>query len=60
LLVNAAAIALIVGLLLALMPHVGPLLATLIVVLVALAFAGLLGWLAARHATRVTRPRGEP
>ncbi|ODP38512.1 phage holin family protein [Sphingomonas turrisvirgatae] len=60
LLVNAAVIALIVGALLSLATLVGPGLATLLVVLVTLAIAGLLGWLALRHWRRVTRPRQEP
>lgn len=60
LLVNAAAIALIVGMLLSLAPLVGPGLATLIVVMVALAVAGLLGWLALKRFRRATRPRNEP
>lgn len=60
LLVNAAAIALIVGCILMLAPLVGPGLATLIVVLVAAAAAGLLGWAALKHVQRLTRPRGEP
>ncbi len=60
LLVNAAAIALIVGCVMMLAPLVGPGLATLIVVLVAAAAAGLLGWLAVKHVRRLTRPRGEP
>jgi uncharacterized membrane protein YqjE len=42
----AALIALLVGLILALSPQVGPLGATLIVVLTALALAGVLGYLA--------------
>ena len=43
---NAAGIALVVGMVLTLSPLVGPGLATLIVVVVALALAGLMGWLA--------------
>lgn len=60
LVVNAAVIALILGLLLVLTPLVGPGLATLIVVLAFLALAGLLGWLALKHLRRVTRPRNAP
>lgn len=45
--------ALLVGLILSLMPLVGPGFATLIVILVALALAGLLGWLAYRHMARL-------
>lgn len=57
---NAAAIALIVGLILTLTPLVGPGFATLIVVLVALVVAGLLAMAALRQLKRVTRPIGEP
>lgn len=60
LLVNAAVIGLILGCIMTLAPHVGPGLATLIVVLVAVLAAGLLGWSAAKHVRRLTRPRGEP
>ena len=60
LLVNAAVIALIVGLLLSLQTLVGPGLATLIVVLLTLAVAGLLGWLALKRLGRVTRSRQVP
>ena len=60
LLVNAAAIGLIVGLVMTLMPLVGPGLATLIVVVVALAIAGLFGWLALKHFQHATRPRNLP
>jgi hypothetical protein len=45
--------ALLVGLILSLMPLVGPGFATLIVILVALALAALLGWLAYRHMARL-------
>lgn len=45
--------ALLVGLILSLTPLIGPALATLIVIVVALALAGLLGWLAYRHVTRL-------
>lgn len=45
--------ALLVGLILSLTPLVGPGLATLIVIVVALALAGLLGWLAYRHIARL-------
>ena len=41
------------GLILSLAPLVGPGLATLIVIVVALALAGLLGWLAYRHLARL-------
>lgn len=53
LLLIAAAIALVVGLVFALATLVGPGWATLIVVVVTLAIAGLLGWLAARHFRRM-------
>lgn len=49
LLVNAAVIALIVGLLFIAQHYLGPIWATIIVVLGTLAVAGLFGWLAARH-----------
>jgi uncharacterized membrane protein len=45
--------ALLVGLILSLAPLVGPALATLIVIAVALALAGLLGWLAYRQVQRM-------
>lgn len=45
-LATAAVTALLVGLILSLTPQVGPFAATLIVVLVTLAVAALLGWLA--------------
>ncbi len=57
---QAAAIALIVGLVLILSPHVGPGLATLIVVFAALAIAGLAGAAAFRRYRRATRPRHKP
>jgi hypothetical protein len=44
---------LLVGLILSLMPLIGPALATLIVIVVALALAGLLGWLAYRQMARL-------
>ena len=60
LLAQAAAIALIVGLVMILTPYVGPGLATLIVVLVAAGAAALFAWAALRRYRRVTRPRDEP
>lgn len=60
LLVNAAAIALIVGLILTLSPLVGPGLATLIVVLVAAAAAGYCGWAGLKRFKHATRPRNQP
>lgn len=60
LLVNAAAIALIVGLVLTLEPLVGPGLATLIVVLLTAIAAGLFAWAALKRIKRVTRPRDQP
>ncbi|WP_029724500.1 phage holin family protein [Sphingomonas sp. UNC305MFCol5.2] len=45
--------ALLVGLILSLTPLVGPGLATLIVIVVALALAGLLGWFAYRNVARL-------
>lgn len=53
-LVNAAVIALLVGLILTLQPLVGAGWATLIVVLATLAVAGLLGWLAASRIGRMS------
>lgn len=53
-LVNAAVIALLVGLILTLQTLVGPGWATLIVVAVTLAIAGLLGWLAAGRIGKMT------
>lgn len=49
----AASVALVVGLVLTLAPLVGPGWATLIVVSVALALAGLMGWLAWQQIKRV-------
>lgn len=60
LLVQAAAIGLIVGLLLVLTPLVGPGLATLIVVLAGLGAAAVFGWAAYQRVRRVTRSRNEP
>ncbi len=60
LLAQAAAIALIVGLVMILTPHVGPGLATLIVVLAATGAAALFAWAAYRRFRRATRPRREP
>lgn len=60
LLVNGAAIALIVGLLLVLTPLVGPALATLIVVTSALLLAGVLGWMAYKRLQHAMRPRSVP
>lgn len=60
LLAQAAAIALIVGLVMILTPRVGPGLATLIVVLVAGIVAALLGRIAYNRFRRATRPRSEP
>lgn len=57
LLVNSAVIALFVGLLLILQHHVGPLWATVIVVLGTLAIAGVFGWLATRHVKRLISQR---
>lgn len=57
---QAAAIALIVGLVLILSPHVGPALATLIVVLGALSVAALAAFGALRYYRRATRPRHTP
>jgi len=45
--------ALLVGLILSLTPLVGPWLATLVVIVLALALAALLGWLAYRHFQRM-------
>jgi hypothetical protein len=56
-LAQAAAVALIVGLLLTLSPLVGPALATLIVVLAFLAISGLMGWLAWTHVKRVFKEK---
>ncbi|MCP3731775.1 phage holin family protein [Sphingomonas sp. MG17] len=60
LLAQAAAIALIVGFVMILTPHVGPALATLIVVLVAAGAAALFARVAIKRFRRVTRPRSEP
>ena len=60
LLAQAAAIALIVGLVMILTPYVGPGLATLIVVLVAAGAAALFAWAAVRRFRRATRPRDIP
>ena len=60
LLAQAAAIALIVGLVMILTPHVGPGLATLIVVLIAAAAAALFARAALRRFRRATRPRDMP
>jgi len=57
---QAAAIALIVGLVMTLTPHVGPGLATLIVVVVASGAAALFARAAWRRFRRATRPRKEP
>jgi len=56
-LAQAAAVALVVGLVLTLAPLVGPGLATLIVVLAFLAIAGLMGWLAWTHVKRIFKER---
>jgi hypothetical protein len=53
-LVNAAIIALLVGLLLTLAPRVGPGWATVIVVGGTLVLAGLLGWFALRHIRKMS------
>lgn len=60
LLVQGAAIALIVGLVMALTPYVGPGIATLIVVLAAGILAGLSGYMAYLRFRRATRPRNDP
>ena len=60
LVLNAAVIALVLGMLLILTPLVGPGLATLIVVIAFLGIAGVLGWIALKHLRRVTRPRRAP
>lgn len=54
LLVNAAVISLFVGLLLIVQQQLGPIWATIIVVLGTLGVAGLFGWLALRHVRRLT------
>lgn len=60
LLANSAAIALIVGLVLILSPHVGPAAATLIVVVTALGAAALAGRAALARYRRAVRPRNMP
>jgi hypothetical protein len=60
LLAQAAAIALIVGLVMILTPYVGPGLATLIVVLVAASAAALFARAALRRFRRATRPKDTP
>lgn len=60
LLANSAAIALIVGLVLTLSPHVGPGAATLIVVVTALGAAALAGRAALVRYRRAVRPRSMP
>lgn len=55
-LVLSAVVALLVGLIVALAPLVGGFAATGIVVIVTLAVAGLLGWLAVGAARRMTEP----
>jgi membrane protein implicated in regulation of membrane protease activity len=60
LLANSAAIALIVGFVLILSPHVGPAAATLIVVVTALAAAALAAHAALRRYRRAIRPRNMP
>lgn len=58
-LVNAAVITLLVGLILTLQTLVGPGWATLIVVLGTLAIAGLLGWLAAGRIGRMSAKKAD-
>lgn len=60
LLANSAAIALIVGFVLILSPHVGPAAATLIVVVTALTAAALAGRAAFQRYRRAIRPRNTP
>lgn len=60
LLAQAAAIALIVGLVMMLTPHVGPGFATLIVVLTASVAAALFARAAWQRLRRATRPRNDP
>ncbi|HEY0621878.1 hypothetical protein [Sphingomonas sp.] len=60
LLAQAAAIALIVGLVMILAPYVGPGFATLIVVLVAAGAAALFAHAALRRFRRATRPKDMP
>lgn len=56
-LVNAAIIALFVGLLLILQHQLGPIWATVIVTVATLALAGLFGWLAVRRVRRLIAQR---
>lgn len=56
-LAQAAAVALVVGLVLTLAPLVGPGFATLIVVTSFLAIAGLMGWLAWTHVKRIMKEK---
>lgn len=56
-LAQAAAVALVVGLVFTLSPLVGPGFATLIVVLAFLAIAGLMGWLAWTHVKRIFKEK---
>lgn len=56
-LAQAAAVALVVGLVLTLAPLVGPGFATLIVVTAFLAIAGLMGWLAWTHVKRIMKEK---
>lgn len=56
-LAQAAAVALVVGLVLTLGPLVGPGFATLIVVTSFLAIAGLMGWLAWTHVKRIMKEK---
>ena len=60
LLANSAAIALIVGLVLILSPHIGPAGATLVVVLAAMGAAGLAARTALQRYRRAVRPRDVP
>ncbi len=60
LLANSAAIALIVGFVLILSPHVGPAAATLIVVVTALTAAALAARAAFQRYRRAVRPRNTP
>lgn len=57
-LASLASFALVIGAVLTLAPLVGPLLATVIVVVVLLLAAGLCGWLAARHFKAMFAPAG--
>jgi hypothetical protein len=56
-LAQAAAVALVVGLVFTLAPLVGPGFATLIVVFAFLAIAGLMGWLAWTHVKRIFKEK---